>query len=218
MRASVKLDDQDRGREVLHLTPADARPVPWSNGRGVTLELAVWPPGASLEQADFDWRISCAPVDEPGPFSPFPGIERILVLTEGAGLALEHGEHAPRARLRRLEPYRFSGAWPTVAALPAGPVRDFNVMFVRERFEVQVQALVLGKRRLRETLPPGHAFVHALGGSLTARVTGEEEPFALEPGDSLWTRGLFGGEEFDLTGHSSALEVLLVTLMEIGRA
>ena len=218
MRATVRPNPPDRGLHVLHLTQADARQVPWSNGRGVTLELAVWPPGASLARADFDWRISCAPVDEPGPFSLLPGLERILVLTEGAGLALEHGDHAPRAHLARLEPYRFSGAWPTIAVLPSGPVRDFNAMFVPGRVDVQVKALVLGTRRLRETLRPGHAFLHVLGGNLTARVTGEEQAFELAPGDSLWARGLSGGEELELTGHSLAPELLLVSLRELERA
>jgi len=208
----VRLDESQRGREVLLLTEGDARQVPWSNGRGVTAELAVWPPGASLEHGDFDWRISCAPVDEPGPFSTLPGIERILVLTDGAGLELEHGDQAPRAWLRRLEPYRFSGAWPTSATLPSGPVRDFNVMFSPERLDAEVTTLALGERRLRETLRPGHAFVHVLGGSLTARVTGEEHAFELEPGDSLWARGLAGGEELDVVGHTPGLAVLLVTL------
>ncbi|MDF1799685.1 MAG: HutD family protein [Planctomycetota bacterium] len=210
----MRSHEQHRGRQVQHLALADARQVPWSNGRGVTSELAVWPPGASLERADFDWRIASAPVDEPGPFSVLPGIERILVLTEGAGLELAHGDLAPRARLRRLEPYRFSGAWPTVASLPAGGVRDFNVMFAPDRVDVQVAALGLGGRRLREALRPGQAFVHALGGQLTARVTGEEQSFELEPGDSLWVRGLSGGEELDLTGRSPDLAVLLVTLAQ----
>src|SRR5687767_10413887 len=39
--------------EVVHLHPADARLVPWKNGRGVTRELALWPEGASLERGDF---------------------------------------------------------------------------------------------------------------------------------------------------------------------
>lgn len=215
MVTDVSLDPQERGRQVLHLTQADARQVPWSNGRGVTLELALWPEGASLERADFAWRVSCAPVDAPGPFSRLPGVERILVLTEGEGLELSHGDQAPPARLRRLEPYRFSGAWPTAAALPAGPIRDFNVMFAPERVEARVQAFALGARRQREVLRAGHAFVHALGGSLKARLRGEEQAYELLPGESLWARGLSGGEELELSGRSPGLAVLLVSLQEI---
>lgn len=188
--------------------------MPWKNGRGVTREFALWPPGASLERQDFDWRLSAAPVDEPGAFSVLPGVERILVVTEGAGCVLVHGDRAPRARLRRLEPYRFSGGWPTNAELPHGPISDFNVLFAPERVAAKVEALALGERRVRESLVAGHAFVHVLGGSLAARVTGEEEAFELGPEDSLWVRGLRGGEELELVGRARALELLLVTLQE----
>jgi environmental stress-induced protein Ves len=198
--------------EVLHLPRADARLVPWRNGRGFTRELALWPENASLERLDFDWRISAAPVDEPGPFSVVPGVERILVVTEGAGCELVHGEHAPRARLRRLAPYRFSGGWPTSAELPHGPVSDFNVMFAPTRVQASVEALALGARRLRESLRAGHAFAHLVTGAAVARVTGEEEPLELAPGDSLWLRGLAGGEELELAGRARETDVLLVTL------
>jgi environmental stress-induced protein Ves len=196
---------------VLHLTAADAREVPWRNGRGVTRELARWPPASDGER-EFDWRISAAPVDEPGPFSLFPGVERVLVVTAGAGLVLAHGEAAPRARVRRLEAYRFDGAWETTAELPHGPISDLNVMVRRGRARASVEAFALGERRLRETLPAGHAFVHVLAGRCTARVTGEEEPFELRPLDGLWARGLRGGEELELAGRQAGTELVLVVL------
>jgi uncharacterized protein len=201
-------------REVLHLRAQDARIVPWKNGRGVTRELALWPQGTSLERLDFAWRLSAAPVDEPGPFSRLPGYERILVVTEGAGCELVHGADAPRARLRRLEPYRFAGAWATAAELPYGPVADVNVIFAPDRVRASVEPLALGARRLREALGPGHAFLHVLAGRLGARVTGEEEPFELAPGDSLWLRAARGGEELELVGHEHAAEALLVSLQD----
>lgn len=212
MLRSVHFAEKKPGREVQLLTAADARLVPWKNGRGVTRELAVWPAGASLERLDFDWRISSAPVDESGPFSLIPGVERLLVVTEGAGFVLAHGAAAPRARLRRLEPYRFSGAWPTTAELPHGPVSDFNVMFVPERVRASLQALALGVRRMRETLAAGQVFLHVLEGSLAARVTGEERSFECGAGASLWVRGLGGGEELDLAGTAPSLELLIVSL------
>jgi len=199
-------------REVLQLTRADARVVPWKNGRGTTTELALWPSGAAFERADYDWRLSAARVDEAGPFSPFPGCERILTVTSGAGLLLEHGADAPRARLRRLDPYRFSGDWHTSAALVGGPVVDFNVILRRDRARAEVSALTLGTRRAREALRSPQVFLHACAGTLVARLTGEEEPFELAPGDSLWARGLTGGEELELAGQSKHCELVLVGL------
>jgi len=198
--------------EVLVLTLADACRVPWKNGRGFTDELALWPPEASFERADYDWRISIAAVDRPGPFSPFPGCERILTVTEGEGLLLAHGEHAPRTCVRRLEPHRFSGDWPTTAELLGGPVRDFNVIARRERTRAEVEVLALGARRARESLDAGQAFVHALVGRIQARVTGEEQPLGLDAGSSLWISGLRGGEELDLAGEVRGSLVLLVRL------
>lgn len=199
-------------REVQRLEPHDARVVPWKNGRGTTTEFAVWPAGASFERGDYDWRLSAAAVVADGPFSSFPGHERILTVTSGAGLVLEHGASAPRARLRRLEPYRFSGDWETRAALVAGPVADFNVILRRERVRAEVHALALGARRTRELLRTPQAFVHVLAGAFDARVTGEEEPFELGPGASLWLRGLSGGEELELAGRVPAGELLIVAL------
>jgi environmental stress-induced protein Ves len=199
-------------REVVHLTADDVREFPWRNGRGVTEELALWPPGSAFERGDFDWRISKASVAEPGPFSAFPGFDRILVVTEGDGLVLEHGDRARRARLRRFEPYGFSGDWPTTAELASGPVADFNVLVRRGSFRADIEVSKLARRRVRETIGPGHVFVHALSGSGVARVTGEEEPFELGARESLWARGLLEGDELDFAGQADDSVILLVRI------
>jgi environmental stress-induced protein Ves len=161
-------------REIRHLTAAHARRVPWRNGRGVTEELLLWPPGASFERGDFAWRLSRAAVDEAGPFSAFPGFERILVVTAGAGLLLDHGAAAPPARVEPLQPYRFSGDWPTVAALVRGPVADFNVLARRGAVRADAEVLRIGGGRLEERDLPvtGHAVVHVFAGAVEARWNG----------------------------------------------
>jgi environmental stress-induced protein Ves len=199
-------------REVLHLSTDDARRVPWKNGRGYTDELALWPEGARFDRLDFDWRISKASVTEDGPFSSFEGFDRILVVTRGEGLVLAHGDAAPRARLRKLDPHRFSGDWPTEAKLVAGAVHDFNVVFRASSVHADVQALKLGTRRARESLPAGHAFLHALDGAIVARVGGEEEPYELDAGESLWVRELARDEELELAGRAPASVALLVRI------
>ena len=200
-------------REILQLTERDSRRVPWRNGRGVTEELALWPDGSAFERGDFGWRISKAAVEEAGPFSVFPGFGRVLVVTAGAGLELAHGASAPRARVRPLEPYRFDGGWTTSAELAGGPVADFNVLARRGEWSADVQCLRLGRRRAREALAAGHAFVHVLAGSVHARVTGEEQPFALGPRESLWARELRGGDEVELVGGSDDCVVLLARIV-----
>ncbi len=202
--------------EVLHLTVEDSRAIPWKNGRGTTRELVLWPEDAAFERNDFDWRVSIAGVDSGVAFSRFPGFERILVVTAGEGLFLEHGAGAPRARVRRLEPYRFSGDWPTTADLVSGAVTDLNVIFRRGQIVAELEVLRLGVRRSRESLRAGQAFLHVVDGSLVARVTGEEEPFELGAGASLWMRGLRGGEELFLEGREPETEVCVIEIRAAG--
>ena len=64
---------------MRHLRSRDYRRVPWRNGRGCTAEIAVAPEGAGMD--DFLWRVSTAVVTEPGAFSAFPGVDRILTLS-----------------------------------------------------------------------------------------------------------------------------------------
>jgi environmental stress-induced protein Ves len=195
--------------EVVLIAEGESRRVPWRNGGGVTLELARWPLTGGNDD-DFEWRLSRAPLERAAGFSHFPGIERVLTVIAGAGLLLSHGDAAPRARLRRLEPYRFSGAWPTTGEPIGGPVEDLNVMVREGGSRADVQVLALGRRVAREPLTAGHALAHLVSGTCVARVTGEEEPFELEAGDTLWLRGLAGGEELELAGLEAPCEVVLV--------
>lgn len=199
-------------RSVQHLKPADARRFPWKNGRGVTEQLALWPPHSSFERGDFVWRISKAGVIAAGPFSPFPELDRILVVTSGDGLVLSHGDRAARARLRPFEPYRFSGDWSTSAELVGSAVTDFNVFVRRGVVSAEVQVTRLGHRRVCESLAVGHAFVHVLVGELVARVGGEEAPFALGPLDSLWIQSIEREDVLELVGASDQVVLLIVRL------
>ncbi len=63
------------------------RRMPWKNGGGVTVEIAIHPAGASVD--DFDWRVSMATVASDGPFSIFSGIDRTLSVLEGDGIVLD---------------------------------------------------------------------------------------------------------------------------------
>lgn len=194
--------------EPIHLRASDARVVPWKNGRGTTRELALGPPGASFERGDFDWRISAASVEEDGPFSSFPGIERVLVVTRGAGIVLDHGEAAPRARVERLVPYRFSGDWPTRGELVSGRIADFNVLCRRGVARAEVEVLAGHAAHELRLEPAAQLFVHLLEGALFARSAAHERTWTLASGESLW---LADGPapELSLAGRGSALLVRL---------
>lgn len=180
--------------EVLHLTAAQARRVPWKNGRGVTEEIALGPPGTSFEAGDFDWRVSRASVVEAGPFSPFPGLDRVLVVLEGAGLVLTHGAGSAPVTVGPLAPYRFPGEAATSATLLGGPVRDVNVLTRRGRCRAEVEVVRSAAGEHTLALPAGEALLVAVAGAWRARLAGpgagEPRAWTLSPGDSLWGRAL----------------------------
>jgi len=172
------------------LCPADYRQQPWKNGAGVTVELAVFPAGASLDS--FDWRISRARVGAAGPFSAFPGVDRSLALLSGAGLRLTGDGFVPLTLNADGAVWRFAGETPVAAELIDGEaVEDFNVMTRRGRVEHRVvqHALAAG-----ETLPlasDGDAvrFVHCVAGRLHAgdEVLAAAESLLLAPADGTVT-------------------------------
>ena len=113
---------------------ADLVPQPWKNGGGTMREVCAFPPGATLD--GFDWRLSMATVAEDGPFSAFPGIDRVLMVLAGGGLHLNlpEGDH----RLMPGQMLSFAGETPAQASLPAGPIEDLNLMVRRDRFSGQM--------------------------------------------------------------------------------
>jgi len=129
------------------LGPADYRVMPWKNGGGSTTELLIHPPGATLE-GGFLWRLSTAEVAVSGPFSPFPGVDRTLMLLAGGGLELDHGGHGLQRLERPLEPVSFPGEWPTFGRLQDGPCRDFNVMTARGGARHGLTVLHLGRKQV----------------------------------------------------------------------
>ncbi|WP_313604379.1 HutD family protein [Rhizobium sp.] len=114
------------------LRAAGHKRMPWKNGKGETIEIAVFPEGASVDR--FDWRISMAPVVSDGPFSVFPGIDRTLSILTGDGMMLSVEGMAPRVLGQKSVPFSFPGDAKTEAVLQAGPITDLNVMTRRGRF------------------------------------------------------------------------------------
>lgn len=115
---------------------AEHRRMPWQNGGGTTYEVACAPVGADL--AEFDWRISLADVATDGPFSTFPGIDRIIVLINGPWMALT--VDGTRHVLDSQHPFAFGGDAMTECTV-LSPTRDLNVMTRRGRAEATVEVL-----------------------------------------------------------------------------
>lgn len=116
------------------LLPTQYVEMPWKNWKGVTAEIAK----ISLGEVVL-WRLSLATCATNGPFSCFPGIDRVLTMVEGNGLKLELEQQntesticSERITLGEVGAnHKFSGDVPCMASLVDGPVRNFNVMASR---------------------------------------------------------------------------------------
>lgn len=110
--------------------------MPWRNGGGITREYLTSPCDEG-----FDWRLSVAEVAHDGPFSEFPGVERILVLLGGRGMTLHFAEGGPVSLLRPLEHHRFAGEASVRAGLFDGPTTDLNLFWRRDHWDAGMQVL-----------------------------------------------------------------------------
>jgi environmental stress-induced protein Ves len=128
------------------LRARDYRRMPWKNGKGETIEVAVYPENAGLD--DFEWRISMASVTTDGPFSSFPGIDRTLSVLTGEGIELSVAGQPPVTLTQSSAPYSFPADQPTTARLINGPITDLNVMTRRgvKSHEVTRRVLERGER------------------------------------------------------------------------
>ncbi|MFF4357345.1 HutD family protein [Streptomyces sp. NPDC001604] len=122
---------------TVRVLRADERPaVPWKNGGGLTREIASSPSRAGM--SDFVWRVSLADVAEPGPFSRFEGVDRIITLVDGPGMVLTF-DGTSHTVAERYVPFPFPGEAATDCRLLGGPLVDFNVMVRRGRATAQVE-------------------------------------------------------------------------------
>jgi len=118
--------------------PDSFRSMPWRNGLGQTIEmLAEYLPHST----EFAWRLSMADVVSDGRFSNFSGYDRTLLLLQGEGITLNHGDGQCDRLLEPLQAARFNGEVETEASLHGGPIKDFNVMAWREFCSASVNTL-----------------------------------------------------------------------------
>ncbi|MCI1000208.1 MULTISPECIES: HutD/Ves family protein [Ochrobactrum] len=123
---------------VALLKAENHRRMPWKNGGGVTVEIAIHPQGASVD--DFDWRVSMASVANDGPFSLFPGIDRSLSVLEGDGIVLDVEGHKSTLT-RESEPFAFAADSQSSAQLIGSVITDLNVMTRRGRYTHHVRRI-----------------------------------------------------------------------------
>ncbi len=143
------------GAQRLELSALPA--TPWKNGGGTTREIAAHPQGAGIEA--FGWRLSVAEVARDGPFSAFPGIDRTIVLLQGAGMRLCDVAAKREHPLTTIgAPHAFAGEAAVEARLVGGATSDFNVMTRRGQWSATVDTL-----KQRTELAPADALLLLAG-------------------------------------------------------
>ena len=167
---------------AMHLFDLSTTPrMPWKNGGGSTQEIACWPPGADMNS--FEWRVSLATVDRPGPFSVFPGIDRQIMLLGGDGLHLRGPGWAHRLG-QAWQPFAFAGDDAVESDLLGGASQDFNLMQRRGLWHGPLR--VVGDAQRPGSTPAGLCMV--LRGAWRWEGQGEV-PRVLVPGQGLWWAG-----------------------------
>ena len=137
--------------------------------------------------------MSIADVAGDGPFSRFPGVDRTIVLLEGAGMRLTGGGRETELRTP-FEPWEFSGDDAIDCTLIAGPVRDFNAMFRRSEAHGTV-AVVRGDRG--ETATGDFVLAYAATGAHHCVIPGHP-PLALAAGHAVLVERWLTGEAASL--------------------
>lgn len=184
---------------MIHFYDAQTLPLSrWRKGGGETREIIRIPPDAE----NFSWRASIATITADGDFSLWPGIDRVIVLLTGDGIAL-HSDTTHSLILRQYQPYAFAGEESIKAKLTAGTSTDFNLMIRRATHQAQV-------RRVSEAFTPepsGDGLVYVLSGTWQA---GDR---SLHQGQGVWwqpdDKGLFASNK-DLWLQPASDDALLL--------
>lgn len=160
--------------------------TPWKNGGGSTREIVCQPPGAGMD--GFDWRVSIATIAAAGPFSAFPGVDRVIMLLEGAGVRLHCSAAGVDHRLDTpLVPFAFAGDVALDCDLLGGSSTDFNVMNRRGKLRAEVRVL----RAAGDIAPAERGLLLALRGPW--HLQSGAEAVRCEAGTGVWWDGTAQG-------------------------
>jgi environmental stress-induced protein Ves len=187
---------------ITVLSPQQFKTIPWKNGQGETIELAI---NAGGKLDDFIWRLSMATVVEDGVFSDFSGYQRNLILIEGNGINLQHDKRKIDQLNNILDVANFDGGCRTVGNLPAGEITDFNIITDKEKCSAVVETLLA--RQTVELKAADLCFVYSLSGAF--QLTSYQNHQIIKAGHLLKLNTLKTGE-MTITGQK--LVVVYLTL------
>ena len=191
--------------ELRVLRAADYPETPWKNGGGVTREVLRMP-----DTPRFDWRVSVARIDRPGPFSDFAGYRRHMALLAGSGVRLRFA-HSQRELRVPGDLVEFDGAERVDCELLAGTCTDLNLM-VASALPARVRVLSVAGPVMLEAAPDESALLFAMTAPLAVSHGGRRVQLGIW--DALQWHG--GGAAALATGLAGADAPNLVFFATIG--
>jgi environmental stress-induced protein Ves len=126
------------------LQPASYLIQKWKNGSGSTSQIGIEPQGASFPFDPYHWRVSSARVNASGPFSLFPGYDRLLVLVHGEKLVLKErvqGELRPLRELKPFQVFSLAGEREIYAEADGLDLVDYNLFWKRGAVDAQCDVI-----------------------------------------------------------------------------
>lgn len=158
---------------------ADHAEMDWKNGAGRTREIVREDDGGGLV-----WRLSLATVVRSGPFSIFPGLERVITLIDGPSMDLRFDD-GEGLTLKPGVPRRFSCERQVHADLAdSRHRRDLNLLFRSGALHVQTESVDVRSRLGFRWAPRTTAICFVVSGAVSVRAhpDGSAE---LHPGDTI---------------------------------
>jgi environmental stress-induced protein Ves len=164
------------GIQITTLDPTSFGHMPWKNGGGVTIDIAVsmLPGFAAGSWEGIVWRFSRTAIVTPGAFSDLSGYDRQLALVSGEGLVL--GTPVGEIDVRRaFKPVRFAGETSIVSRLEAGPVEVVNLIGDRSRVSIALSCL---SGDAMSACPAGIHIIYAATSSCELSINGNAREIA----------------------------------------
>jgi hypothetical protein len=112
------------------ILPAEYKIMQWKNGGGLTEEIARDP-----ADGEYLWRLSRARVEREGPFSEFPGFDRLLTVVEGSGLLVND------TKIEKFETLKFAGEDKIHCRLVDGAAVDLGLIYNRQKIRAEMQLM-----------------------------------------------------------------------------
>jgi uncharacterized protein len=196
--------------KTVHLRPDTYRKVPWKNGQGTSLEIAVHPGTPYL------WRVTQAPLLHPGgPFSTYPGYHRNLVILKGGPVTVVHQTDAG-TRSRVLTPrqaYPFPGEWKTEAIVESN-AKDLNIFTLNGKASAKVYPISMHTgEHLQFPISGQEHFIYCATGTMEILEQNTGETYLLQSNETLWASRQGKKEFLNLRAHATSIDTSCVWIV-----